>query len=169
MSQDRKIAFTRGKAKTDHLVFKAADDVVVELDNPKQGILPHDMIHLAVERSFPFKGFLSLVFEGHDPSQTLEVIHGIAPKLVEPYPVSSWVTESLVESIQACLWSKTEDFDEFRYVFDKACEARNIRTTKIDREDFKNCLQLIKRWSHDWEQISVGEKLVLPFEQRTES
>lgn len=44
----------------DRISFISEKSVLAEIDNPKQGIIPHDMIHYAVEKSFPFKGFITL-------------------------------------------------------------------------------------------------------------
>ena len=166
-AETRTLIFTKGSRKTDAVEFRVGDSRVVKLENPKQAILPHDMIHAAVEMSFPFGGFISLVFQGHDPSRTMDVVHGIAPVLATEYPKSSWITESIVESIQATLWGGSPSFRDFYYLCERACDARKIAPhefeEKIVETDFVVCMKLIGSWMRSWTELPVGESLSIPF------
>src|ERR1022692_1996291 len=104
------LKFKKGSGKTDQLEFWVAGEKLVQLQNPKQRILPHDMVHYAVETCFPFEGFIKLVFDGHEPGKVIEALKGFAPKLSQEYSQTSWITESLVESLQASLWSSSTTF-----------------------------------------------------------
>ncbi len=44
-----KLGFTKGSGKFDRLDIVAADGPRAPIDCPKQGIIPHDMVHFAVE------------------------------------------------------------------------------------------------------------------------
>ena len=60
----RQLIFTKGAGKHDRM------DVVVEgvctcnVQCPKQGIIPHDMIHFAVESTLQRRGFITRTLEG---------------------------------------------------------------------------------------------------------
>jgi hypothetical protein len=160
---DRTLIFTKGAGKTDSLKFRIAGETFVHLLNPKQGILPHDMVHYVVEKCFPFEGFIQLVFKGHEPGKTMDVLHNVAPRLQAEYSETSWMTESLVESLQATLWSNSPSFDDFKYAYEKACEARGIEPAEICVADYQACRDLIGDLSRRWSSVEIGTALELSF------
>lgn len=160
------LIFKKDAGKTDRVEFRLGLERVVEVKNPKQGIIPHDMIHFAVEQTFPFEGFIQLVFKGYDPNKVMEVLHGFAPILPGPYPQTAWMAESLVESFQAALWSGSASFSDFEYAYGKACEARKVSPQSITEADFTKCLEMIRRLSSQWPGIREGQALELPFKPR---
>jgi predicted nucleic acid-binding protein len=56
-----KLTFTKGSGKYDRLDIVAGDGARPPIDCPKQGIIPHDMVHWAVEAEVAAAGFLRLV------------------------------------------------------------------------------------------------------------
>jgi hypothetical protein len=160
---DKLLIFKKGSGKTDDLEFRLGSQKIVEIQNPKQRIIPHDMVHYAIEHTFPFEGFIQLVFRGYDPKKVMNVLSGFAPQLPSEYSQTSWITESLVESLQAALWSDNHAFVDFEYAYDKACEARKITPESIVEEDFSSCLELVKILSRQWEEVQVGQVLELTF------
>ena len=59
-----RLAFTRLAGKYDRLVVTRADGSSDSVDCPKQGMIPHDMVHYAVESVLAARGFLSNVADG---------------------------------------------------------------------------------------------------------
>ncbi len=164
------LRFTVGSDKTDHLEFVLDGRPFVKIASPKQGIIPHDMVHFAIECSFPFEGFIQLVFRGHEPGKLMEVMHGFVPKLPpkppNEYSTNSWLTESLVEAMQALLWSKEATFEGFEYAYSKACEARNISPEPILELDFDRCRKLTSELTIQWMALRAQETLELSFQPR---
>ena len=158
-SKNKSLIFRKGIGKTDNLEFRLGDQTVIEIQNPKQRIIPHDMVHYAVEQSFPFEGFLQLVFRGHNPEKAMEVLRGFAPQLADEYSQTSWITESLVESLQAALWSKIYSFEDFEYAYQKACEARRINPEPITEKDFSSCLELVKKLAKSGKRLKMANLL----------
>jgi hypothetical protein len=167
MMSQHKLKFKKMSGKYDELEFWIGPKRLVQIQNPKQRIVPHDMVHYAVETMFPFEGFIELVFAGHEPGKIMEVLNGFSPKLSDEYSETSWITESLVESLQAALWSQTSSFDHFEYAYGKACEARKIEPATIKRHDFESCLTLVKELSDRWTNLEVGEVLELNFSSKS--
>jgi hypothetical protein len=155
------LKFTKMMGKTDRVEFYLAGVKVVALQNPKQGIIPHDMVHYIIEKCFPFEGFVQLVFSGHEPGKVMEVLGGFAPKLPSEYSQTSWITESLVESLQASLWSGSTSFEDFQYGYQKACEARRIQPQTIQIDQFQHCMALIADLTQRWQRLSENETLEL--------
>ncbi|MEI6418569.1 MAG: hypothetical protein WCO82_05845, partial [Sphingomonadales bacterium] len=64
-----KLIFTKGSGKYDQLLVEAPDGVRPPIPCPKQGIIPHDMVHWAVEAEVAAAGFLKLIAAGGDSGQ----------------------------------------------------------------------------------------------------
>src|SRR4051812_44960643 len=91
---------------------------------PKQGIIPHDMVHFAVECTLEKRGFLSRVREGEP------VAFQMAAE-----PESDGV-ERLVEVIQADAWSGSNASPEdILDLYQVTCLARECPTLPIAAED----------------------------------
>ena len=58
------LTFTKRGGKSDDLTIIRADGTRESIACPKQGIIPHDMVHYAVESVLAARGFLSLVAQG---------------------------------------------------------------------------------------------------------
>ena len=58
------LRFTKGGGKTDLMEVIREDGSAERVDCPKQGIIPHDMVHFAVEDVLHVRGFIGRVAEG---------------------------------------------------------------------------------------------------------
>ncbi|MFZ4383016.1 MAG: hypothetical protein ACOYO0_13740, partial [Sandarakinorhabdus sp.] len=63
------LTFTKGSGKYDRLDIVASDGARPPIACPKQGIIPHDMVHWAVESEIAAAGFLRLIAQGGDSGQ----------------------------------------------------------------------------------------------------
>jgi len=59
-----KLVFAKGAGKFDRLDITRADGRMESIDCPKQRIIPHDMVHYAVESTLDKRGFLKRVRDG---------------------------------------------------------------------------------------------------------
>ena len=89
---------------------------------PRQGVLPHDLIHYVVEGALRLDhGFLGLVAKGADISFAMEAAHeATAPSDSDQAPQ----VEALVESLQAQLWAGSFDEAQFHEGVEGACSMR---------------------------------------------
>ncbi|SHN44440.1 hypothetical protein SAMN05192549_12218 [Duganella sacchari] len=90
---------------------------------PRQGILPHDLVHYVVESALPLRhGFLSLLARGADAQFVMESVHDKSNPHVATEAVQA---EAIVEGLQAQLWSGAFDEAAFLAGAAAACTARN--------------------------------------------
>jgi hypothetical protein len=108
--------------KYDVLRFLRDDGSSTEAAMPRQGILPHDLVHYVVESALPLRhGFLSQLARGADAQFVMEAVHDAANLDVEAGAVQA---EAIVEGLQAQLWSGAFDQEGFLAGAASACTAR---------------------------------------------
>lgn len=137
--------------KYDHLRFVRADGSSTQFAMPRQGILPHDLVHYVVESALPLKhGFLSQVARGAEVQFVMEAVHDRANREVETEAVQA---EAIVEGLQSQLWSGAFDRDYFLDGAATACTARGKEPFDFSRvaQDlpetlYQRALELNQRW-----------------------
>ena len=112
--------------KLDRLEYVRDDGTRSAIDMPRQGILPHDLIHYVVEQGFALRdGFLSLVAAGGDARYVMEMAHDAGNRDRAARAVQA---EALVEALQTQLWAGA--FDRERVSHPRArsakCEVRSV-------------------------------------------
>ena len=118
------IAEKLGKSdKLDRLRYVRDDGSTTETAMPRQGTLPHDLIHYVVESGLGLKnGFTGLVARGANATFAMETTHDPAGKDVETEAIQ---VEAIVEALQTQLWSGQFNTDDF---------AEGVRTACLFRE-----------------------------------
>lgn len=149
--------------KYDQLSFVRVDGSRSQCSMPRQGILPHDLIHYVVESALPFEfGFLSLVAQGADPIFVMESVHDKSNSQVS---VEAVQVEAIVEALQTQLWAGQFDTELFIYAAEMACMARNTHAYSFEglelvRLLYKPALALAKEWS----ELAVAATMELNFD-----
>ena len=150
--------------KVDRLRFVRADGSETQCAMPRQGTLPHDLIHYVVESLLPLRhGFISLVSAGSDAGFAMKVLHDPANVSIETEAVQ---VEAIVEALQTQLWSSTFDADTF-------LEAARLAAASRSKPDFKfkeiapqqlydGALSLLRRWN----EVAFHQSLELTFAAR---
>jgi hypothetical protein len=115
---------------------------------PRQGILPHDLMHYVVESGLGWRdGFLGLVAAGADIGWTMEQAHDPANLTIADQAIHA---EAVVESLQAQLWSGVWDEALFIDGVRGACEVRGRSVpalpSGVGRTLFEQALALDARW-----------------------
>lgn len=99
--------------KLDRLRYLRNDGSSAEAVMPRQGILPHDLVHYVVETGLGLKnGFTGMVARGAAVAFTMELTHNPIGKDVQAEAIQ---VEAIVEALQTQLWSgqySEEDFIE---------------------------------------------------------
>jgi hypothetical protein len=118
-----KLVATRGARtdKTDQLRCLRADGSATSTPMPRQGILPHDLVHYVVESTLGWRAaFYGMVAGGADIGWTMERTHDAGASDVADQAIHA---EAVVESLQAQLWSGAFDATMFADGVRAACAA----------------------------------------------
>jgi hypothetical protein len=146
-----RLTFTKGAGKFDRLEIMAADGPRPAIDCPKQGIIPHDMVHFAVEAEVTSTGFLGLIAAGGDGSYRL----GLEDRTAQS-------VERLVEMFQGEGWSGTVLPEaEFIALYATTCEERGDTPLPITAALLTAIRSRIADVSRKWAAVPVGGSLVL--------
>jgi hypothetical protein len=134
--------------KLDRLRCIRRDGSETSTSMPRQGILPHDLLHYVVELALGWRhGFLGMIAAGADIGWTMQQTHDPANSDIADQAIHA---EAVVESLQAQLWSGVFDGGLFLEGVRSACEARG-RSVPLLAEDagaalFEQALALNLRW-----------------------
>lgn len=146
------LIFTKGTGKHDRMDVVRAGWPVERLDCPKQGIIPHDMVHYAVECTLRKRGFLGRVRDGESASFRMQA-----------QPDSDGV-ERLVEVFQADGWSgwgsAPKDLLDWYQV---TCKARECAPLAIGTEDIESVRHRILELTQQWQSVPLGGSLAVRF------
>lgn len=131
---------------------------------PRQGVLPHDLIHYVVEGTLRLEhGFLGLVAKGADLSFVMDAAHEVSnPGVSDQAPQ----VEALVESLQAQIWAGSFDEAQFHEGVAGACAMRG--RPEPDLSSLANgSVQLydeVIRLGREWAQIPYHGEMALQLE-----
>lgn len=147
--------------KYDNLRFVRSDGSETQCQMPRQGTLPHDLIHFVVESNLPLRhGFLSLIAAGSDAAFVLKMVHDTNSPDVKAEAVQ---IEAIVEAMQSQLWAGAFDDATFLEAARLAAAARGTPEFEFagisPRMLHEKTLALLQTWSD----IPYHEKLELTF------
>ena len=144
-----KLTFTKRDGKYDDLVITRADGGTESMQCPKQRIIPHDMVHYAVESVLAHRGFLALVAGGE--RLAFETTGGESEEAIE----------RLVEAFQAEMWGARVSAAELRDAYALGCEARAHAALPVSDEDIEAIRAKLDALTAAWDQVPIGGDLVL--------
>lgn len=147
--------FIKGSGKEDRLEVLRDGAVADTLACPKQRIIPHDMVHFAVEDTLHRRGFLT------------RVAHGEAADFRMDADVESDGVERLVEVFQGDGWSGgTTPPDAMLDLYRVTCDARSCPPLSVDGSTIVAIRARIADLTAQWDAVSVGDSLTLTFAHR---
>ena len=147
--------FIKGSGKEDRLEVLRDGAVTDTLVCPKQRIIPHDMVHFAVEDALHRRGFLP------------RVAHGEAADFRMDADAESEGVERLVEVLQGDGWSGgTTPSDAMIDLYRVTCDARSCPMLPVDADTILAIRDHIADLTAQWDAIPVGDSLTLTFAQR---
>ncbi|MES1986144.1 MAG: hypothetical protein V4461_14470 [Pseudomonadota bacterium] len=146
-----RLTFTKRSGKYDDLHI-ARDGSVETVACPKQGIIPHDMVHYAVESILAHRGFLTLVAEGQTAGPRM-VLSGDSEEAIE----------RLVETFQAEMWGGRVSADDVLATFRHACAARGHGAIPVSPDDIAAIRARIDTLTEEWTQLPVNGALTFSF------
>jgi len=146
------IIFIKGAGKFDQMQVIRPGHPPEVIACPKQGIIPHDMVHYAVEHTLEVRGFLARVGEGEAASFGME-----------SDPLSEAV-ERLVEVVQGDQWSGGQTpVTDLIAMYRVTCEARGSSMLDVDEAAIVAVRAAIADLSEKWERVATGGTLELGF------
>lgn len=148
----KQVIFTKGAGKHD-LMDVVRDGVIVErIDCPKQGIIPHDMVHYGVENTLHKRGFVD------------RILHGEAASFQMAADEESDGVERLVEVFQADGWSGWSSAPaDMLDLYQVTCHARQCAPLELQVDDIEAVRARLLELSTQWQAVAVGGHLVLDF------
>ncbi len=145
--------------KYDRLEFRRADGTVAAVMQPRQRILPHDLLHYLVETRMVFAaGFVGLVESGLDPAFAAQLTHDERQRLCSEEAVQA---EALVESLQAQLWAGRLDVEMFAYGAALAAERREVAPPAVTVELAERLFRDAELLGERWNALAAGEQMEL--------
>lgn len=144
-----KLSFVKGSGKLDRMVIHRGD-TTESIDCPKQGIIPHDMVHYAVESILHRRGFLARIREGE------AAIFQMSPE------AESDGIERLVEVIQGDAWSGGScSPSDMLDMYQVTCRARGCPPLPVTSDDVLAIRSLIGELDLQWQALPAGQSLDL--------
>jgi hypothetical protein len=144
-----RLTFTKRDGKYDDLSIEREDRQPETIKCPKQGIIPHDMVHYAVESSLTHSGFLTLVAGGEAAAFT--TTGGDAEEAVE----------RLVENFQAEMWGGRVPAEELLASYELACEARGHPAAPVSVADVERIRARLDELTEKWAAVPLNGSLTL--------
>ncbi len=143
-----RLTFTKGAGKYDALLVEREGRVAERIECPKQGIIPHDMVHFAVE-SVVGHGFLGMVADGAPAAFTTS--GGAEEEAVE----------RLVECFQAEMWGGRVPAAELLAAYQHACAARGHAAMPVSEAEVGAIRARLDELGQQWAAVPVHGSLSL--------
>lgn len=146
--------------KYDHLRCLRLDGSETATVMPRQGLLPHDLIHYVAESALGYRqGFLGLVARGADISFAMAQTHDAANSELADQASQA---EAIVESLQAQMWSGRFDIDMFFAGLEGACSMRGCAAPDLQGVDVEKVLYGgLMALSRQWQALAFHSALEL--------
>ncbi|WP_019515215.1 hypothetical protein [Sphingomonas sp. Mn802worker] len=145
------LIFVKRSGKFDDLTIIRENGEPEAISCPKQGIIPHDMVHYAAESVLAHRGFLSLVNEGR--SAEFGTKGGDSEEAIE----------RLVEALQAEMWGGRVPAADLIATYELACAVRGHTVAPISEADVDAIRQRLDDLSRQWSAVRVNEALKVRF------
>jgi hypothetical protein len=145
-----RIVFTKGSGKYDLMEILRPGKPPEQVNCPKQRIIPHDMLHYAIERAIEARGFLARVKNGEASSFQMA------------QESESDSVERLVEVFQGDEWSGGQSSAcEIIEMYRLTCTARQCAALPIDDLAIQAIRAAIADLTLRWQTVPVGGSLQL--------
>jgi hypothetical protein len=144
-----RLIFTKRDGKHDELRIEHDARPAETIRCPKQGIIPHDMVHYAVESVLAHRGFLGLVADGAAAAFTTTGGDG------------EEAVERLVEAFQAEMWGGRVSADDLIATYVHACGARGHPALPVAAADVEAIRARLDGLTAQWAAVPVHGALVM--------
>ncbi len=143
------ITFIKGHGKYDQMTL-VRGGVLQTIDCPKQGIIPHDMVHYAVEFTLRKRGFLARIGDGERVDFAMD------------YDAESDGVERLVEVLQGDAWSGgATSPQDMLDLYRVTCSARDCPMLPINVDEIMSIRDVFMNLDMQWQALAVGDSMSL--------
>jgi hypothetical protein len=156
------VRFTKGPvaARADLLTCVRRDRSITSGEMPRQGVLPHDVIHFVVETTLGWReAFFGAIARGvsldHIASRKSRTDWSQWPQALQ--------AESLVECLQAEQWGGSADPLSFRRILATACRVRGVAVPVLSPEDLRRVRAALREFGAAWRPLPAGGTLEKTF------
>jgi hypothetical protein len=146
-----RLTFTKRGGKHDDLLVERDGHAAETVTCPKQGIIPHDMVHYAVESTLAHRGFLSLVADGQ--CANFAAVGGEGEEAVE----------RLVEASPAQRCGGRGPAAALLATDGHACEARGHAVAPVSSPEVDAIRARLDELAEQWAQLPVNGSIELQF------
>lgn len=147
------LVFIKGAGKYDRLDVLLDGACISSVPCPKQGIIPHDMLHFAVEVTLQRRGFITRTREGD-----------VSGFRMTPTAESDGI-ERLVEVFQADGWAGwRSEPSELLDLYRVTCEARCCTPLSIGEPEMLAVRGRIQQLTADWQVVAIGGTMRLSWD-----
>ncbi|MBF2046584.1 MAG: hypothetical protein EDM05_002090 [Leptolyngbya sp. IPPAS B-1204] len=159
------IRFTKHSGKQDWLECIRDDGTSTRCPMPKQGILPHDLVHYVVEESLNlrqgFWGILALGVGFPNAAPPWDAADFNLPDLTEALQA-----ESLVECFQAEMWNGFQPSENFWEILQITCQQRQVTVPQfLTYQDVERVRLRLQAATQQWAALAIGETLIVEFRE----
>lgn len=158
------LVFTKGAGKSDLLNIHRDDGRIETIVCPKQRIIPHDMMHYAVEHTLQQKGLLGGYLGGNLGGFLGRIKEGEGASFTMQSDAQSDSVERLVEVFQGDEWSGGQSsaadlLDMYRVT----CSARHCPELRLDESAIASIRASIADLTQRWAAVAIDGSLRLAF------
>jgi hypothetical protein len=144
------IIFRKGPGKFDQMTIMRGGEAQT-IDCPRQRIIPHDMVHYAVEFTLQARGFLTRVRDGEPADFSMGS------------QAESDGVERLVEVMQGDAWSGSSTSPEDMLdLYRVTCDARDCPMLPVKVGEILSIRDTLRELDAQWQALAVGESMSLP-------
>lgn len=157
------IRITKGQSE-DRIAIVQADGALMDTTFPKKGFIPHDAVHLFVERELGLKrAFWGMVAAGRHPEQIAGIAkaagHASASRNTVPDEsiVELLQAERLVECFEADQWSGgTGAAEDLLAMAEVACTSSHVPLPQISAAQVEAVREQILAFAQGWMTAPLG-------------
>lgn len=160
------IRFKKCSGRYDAMTCDRLDGSSIRCPMPKQGILPHDVVHFVVEDTLDLRqGFYGLIAAGinfptGEPPWNADEFD--LPDLTEALQA-----ESLVECFQAELWSGSTEHKSFREILQITCAQRKVEAPLLTDNQIEDVRSRLQSFTETWNALPVGSSIDVQWQTTT--
>jgi len=142
--------FTKCNGKYDRMSILRDDGTRQEVDCPKQRIIPHEMVHFAVESTLRKRGFMTRIKDGEAADMRMAAT------------AESDGVERLVEVFQGDAWSGgSTPIAEMLDLYAVTCRERACPPLAVSSDDIAAVRSRIEQLDRQWQALAVGSSMTL--------
>lgn len=165
------ITITKGQSE-DRIAIRHEGGRQLDTTFPKKGVIPHDAVHLFVERELGLTGaFWGMVAAGHHPEEIAGIAkaagHASAARFTVPDAaiVELLQAERLVECFEADQWSGCRGaVEDFLAMAKVACESSHVPLPQLDAQQVAAVRAQIVAFAAEWVPAPAGHSASFTWE-----